>query len=696
MAKIVGRIFLNQFRVDEFIASGGMGAVYRVWDLKRNVSLAMKVLHAELADDPSIFKRFQREARALKKLAHPNIVPFYGLFQADQFSFLLEHYVDGPTLKEVIKQHKRRTLLVPEAMIYIKALCAALGYAHSNGVVHCDVKPGNVMIDRGGSIYLTDFGIVRHTESTSTTLATAGTAAYIAPEQIKGTVVSPATDIYALGIILFEMLTGQRPFQSKELVTKSAGETTNERIRYAHLQLPPPNPCALNPNLPIAVGSVIQKALAKDPSARYLTTQEFLNAVASALQMQIGEIPDRVQFPQEFEAFQLTVSSSPTSSSASKITIGKTYTVPFIPLTLSGWQLAVFGGAIPVIIISLALFLISGSRHNGTTSIGISQYPPNGMGTNVAVIASQTLTLTPTRSSTPTLRSSLTATNNTLPAPSSSTALQPAHSAPNLITYAVGPVGNSDIFYATADGFNSKALANKPCDEAEPAFRPGTTQIIYQSNCNVSFDLWIVDVNGTSSSIQLTSDPYMDEREPDWSPDGSQIVFRSNPYTGDSAETRNTDGEIMVVNSQGGASHPLGFSGRSPVWSPDGHFIAFMSDRSGRWQVYVYEISSGSIRLLTNNNENCRWPSWSPDGLYIAYNVTVAGTTTPDGIWYVPVSGGTPIKVLGGQNAGRPTWSENGLIAFNTNSGIEVIQRDGTNNRILIKMPSAWAPAWNW
>ena len=101
---LIGKILLNQFRVDAFIASGGMGAVYRVWDIKRNVPLAMKVLHTELAEDPTLFRRFQREARALQKLAHPNIVPFYGLFQTPDATFLLERFVDGPSLKDILRQ----------------------------------------------------------------------------------------------------------------------------------------------------------------------------------------------------------------------------------------------------------------------------------------------------------------------------------------------------------------------------------------------------------------------------------------------------------------------------------------------------------------------------------------------------------------------------------------------------------------
>jgi serine/threonine-protein kinase len=192
----IGQTLLNQYRVDAFIASGGMGAVYKVWDLKRNVPLAMKVLHSDLAEDPSMFKRFQREANALKKLAHPNIVPFYGLFQTLDFAFLLEHYIDGPSLKNILKQKQGKPMEVREALPYLKALCAALGYAHSYRVVHCDVKPGNVLIDHGGIVFLTDFGIARNAESTTTTMGAAGTAAYMAPEQIRGEAVSPATDVF--------------------------------------------------------------------------------------------------------------------------------------------------------------------------------------------------------------------------------------------------------------------------------------------------------------------------------------------------------------------------------------------------------------------------------------------------------------------------------------------------------------------
>jgi eukaryotic-like serine/threonine-protein kinase len=292
MATIVGKTLLNQFQVDAFIATGGMGAVYRVWDLKRDTPLAMKVLHSELADDPSIFKRFRREANALKKLAHPNIVPFYGLYQTPDLIFLLERFVDGPSMGEILKQKQGKPLSVSEALPFLKALCAALGYAHSNGVVHCDVKPGNVMVDHGGNIYLTDFGIARHAESTTTTMGVAGTAAYMAPEQIRGAKVSPATDIYALGVVLFEMLTGQKPFRGNESGTEKSGQTANERIRYGQLNLAPPDPQSLNPAISNGMSVVMLKALSKESAERFPTTQALFAAVCQEAGTVPAAVPD--------------------------------------------------------------------------------------------------------------------------------------------------------------------------------------------------------------------------------------------------------------------------------------------------------------------------------------------------------------------------------------------------------------------
>ena len=344
---LVGQIVTNQFRVDAFISAGGMGAVFRVWDLKRNVPLAMKVLHADLAEDQVMFERFKREARALRKLEHPNIVPFYGLYQDPSLIFLLERYIDGPTLKEVLSQNFGSSLPARDVLCIIKALCSAVGYAHSNNVIHCDIKAANVMIDKGGQIYLGDFGIARHAESDVTAMPGAGTPAYMSPEQILGKTVTRETDIYALGVLLFELLTGQRPFRGNETSSERSGNTINERIRFAHLNLPAPDPRVINPKISPAVSAIVLRALEKEPSARFSSCQELFLDLSEAYGTTAEQIPDRLS--------GLNVSQTPTPSG----------TTPDRPADLkpaiTKSPLVFVGGAV-VLIMAMVFFLSLGGN----------------------------------------------------------------------------------------------------------------------------------------------------------------------------------------------------------------------------------------------------------------------------------------------------------------------------------------------
>lgn len=288
--QFIGKVILNKYRVDSFIAAGGMSSIYKVWDIQRSVALAMKVLNIDFEEDPSALKRFRREASAYQKLAHPNIVQFFGLETFDDKVIFLQRYIDGPTLKEILVA-TRGPLPLSEVLVYLRAICSALGYAHNNGIVHCDVKPNNILIDRGGNIYLSDFGIARRAESTTSTAASAGTPAYMAPEQIREESVSPATDIYALGVILFEMLTGQRPFKIGN-INRSTGIVI-EDLRMAHLVQPPPDPRKINPNISPELSLVILRAMSKDPSERFSTASELFKAVCSACGIDPATVSDR-------------------------------------------------------------------------------------------------------------------------------------------------------------------------------------------------------------------------------------------------------------------------------------------------------------------------------------------------------------------------------------------------------------------
>ena len=301
-SNLIGQIILGRYRVDAFIEAGGMGVVYRIWDLTRSVSLAMKVLHEDLSEDPSVWKMFQREAEALSQLTHPHIVPFYGLFQTEAFSFFLEHFVDGESLKSRLQKTKGLPLPVSEALIYLKTLSSALGYAHYYGIIHCDIKPGNVLIDHGGNIFLTDFGIARSANSTTTTMAGAGTPAYMAPEQIRGESVTPSADVYALGILLYELLTGRRPFLGNEPESEPFGPSTDQRIYFAQINLNAAAPNLLNPNVPPALAQVMMKALEKNASARFASTQELFLAACQAAGVRPETVPDRLPTARSMEA----------------------------------------------------------------------------------------------------------------------------------------------------------------------------------------------------------------------------------------------------------------------------------------------------------------------------------------------------------------------------------------------------------
>ena len=195
MDDIIGKIIAERYRVESFLGKGGMAEVYKVCDQKRSVYLALKILHADLAEDIVFLRRFQREAQTLSKLQHPNIVRFYGTEQDGDLVYVLMDYVEGTTLRKEIFQAKG-----PLAMEWIleitKSVCAALDYAHKSGFVHCDVKPANIMIHKNGAVYVSDFGIARMTEASTATMVGAGTPAYMATEQARGETTVPHTDIY--------------------------------------------------------------------------------------------------------------------------------------------------------------------------------------------------------------------------------------------------------------------------------------------------------------------------------------------------------------------------------------------------------------------------------------------------------------------------------------------------------------------
>jgi len=279
MSDLTGQILANRYRVDTFIGRGGMAEVYKVWDSNRMTFLAMKLLHEDLAIDRIFMRRFQREAQTLAKLQHPNIVRFYGLEQDGPYAFMLLDFIEGRSLKRAIFD-AGGPMPTNQIRKVMRSVCSALQFAHREGLTHCDIKPGNIMIDHRGDVLLSDFGIARMTDAATATMVGMGTPAYMAPEQILGQDPTPQTDIYALGIVLFEVLTGgERPFTGEHA---NVTGTSSEKVRWEQMNLEAPSPRKWNPEIPPDVEAVIRKCLEKKPEMRFFSALDILNSTELA------------------------------------------------------------------------------------------------------------------------------------------------------------------------------------------------------------------------------------------------------------------------------------------------------------------------------------------------------------------------------------------------------------------------------
>jgi tRNA A-37 threonylcarbamoyl transferase component Bud32 len=281
-ADLIGRTLEGRYRFDALVGEGTFARVFKVYDLNRRVFLAAKVLRSDIAHEPAFVERFKREAAVLARLQHPNIVRYYETVESDDTVFILTDYIEGRTLQSVLRRHAE-PMSPEESLAYLRPLSAGLHFAHQEGIVHRDLKPSNILIDANKNLYITDFGIARilSDASTLTVDTTVGTPHYMSPEQIMIGEITAATDIYALGVMLYQMYTGRLPFTGES--QGATGTTTAVRIVYEHLHVKPAPPTRWNPALTKAVEAVILRCLEKDPAQRYRSVSDAFDALNDAI-----------------------------------------------------------------------------------------------------------------------------------------------------------------------------------------------------------------------------------------------------------------------------------------------------------------------------------------------------------------------------------------------------------------------------
>jgi serine/threonine-protein kinase len=351
---VVGELIAGRYELEELVGTGGMSSVFRAHDRLLDRNVALKILHERYSSDGDYVERFRHEARAAAQLGHPNIVTVIDRGEQDGRQFIVFEYCDGETLKELIQ--RRGPLPVRDAVEIALQVATALSFAHGQGLVHRDVKPQNVLFDEHGRAKVTDFGIARSLDveqgitQTGTVL---GTSSYIAPEQARGERVDALTDVYSLGAVLYELLTGQVPYDGDNFVA----------VAMKHINDPVPSVVAVRTDVPLRLDSAIGRAMAKRPEDRFQSMDELVRELKTCLR-ELG--PDGAGDP-------TMIKQAPPALRQSKRRVrragGRRRRV--VPLVLLAF--AVAGVAF---LVGLLIFRPTSSSSGGTTSGGTTQAGP--------------------------------------------------------------------------------------------------------------------------------------------------------------------------------------------------------------------------------------------------------------------------------------------------------------------------------
>ncbi len=311
-----GTILNDRYELLQRVGSGGMAVVYKSRDHALGRIVAIKLLHESLTSDEGFLKRFQQEAHSAANLSHPNIVTIHDIGQDGFRYFMVMEFIEGQTLKQVVRAENENGRFLP--LDYVLDLgiqiCDGIGYAHRAKLIHCDVKPQNIIVTPDGRIKVADFGISRAVSSaTQQDIASQvwGTPQYFAPEQAAGDPMTPATDVYAIGIVLFEMLSGQLPFKAE----------SHMALALKHIQTPPPPVSDFNPTVPNQLEQIVSKILAKEPSGRYRTAGQLsriLSTYRKSSQAETGTVR-----PVPVDIMKTLISGPPASKMSSSTPVAE-------------------------------------------------------------------------------------------------------------------------------------------------------------------------------------------------------------------------------------------------------------------------------------------------------------------------------------------------------------------------------------
>jgi serine/threonine protein kinase len=696
VSELIGKK-IGQYKILEEIGRGGMATVYRAHQSSINRDVAIKILPSQFARDPNFKKRFRREARAIAALEHVHILPLHDFGTENGYTYMAMRYIKGGTLSNLMG----KKLPYDRIVQLIGDIAKALDYAHSQGVIHRDIKPSNILIDNQGEALLTDFGIAKIVTDLpggtriTTTGHVLGTPEYIAPEQAETGDIDGRSDIYSLGVVMYELLTGRPPYEAK----------TPLAIVLMHINdEPPPSPRSVKPDIPEQLEKVVLKAMAKDPKDRFQTAGKMEQALKKAL-WEIQQPPGTAPMS------ALDGKTSPMGRSKGPLaTQPSTGSVPAGSKSSRGLILA--GLLILLLVVGgLAFFLFgAGGQANDSllteAPVAIIGDEPTPAETN-AQTSSNVLNSTATSAAPTTVlaTAATTATGATsLPAPETtptpaSEATTPAGipeaSLVGTIAYPVFNGTEFAIHFGQADGSGTQFYQ---ANASQPAFSPDGSRIAFHSWREDARGLVTMDISGENG--RLVSN-FPEDQLPAWTSDGQEIIFlsrrsgdrkseliRVNSFeeVGQTALVAEGEYPSVALNGQlvfkgwgltgtGLKLAPLSLSDIQPVTdlnedtapapSPDGQQIAFMSRRDGNWEIYVINVDGAGLVRLTNDPADDGLPTWSPDGRALAFVSNRAGSWA---VWAMTPAGtdqqqlfvmeGSPDGYVAGDTDASRGWTE--------------------------------------
>ncbi len=577
---------LGRYEVRSQLGAGGMGEVYLAWDTELERTVALKMLPADVASDQQRMRRFMQEARAASALNHPNILTIYEIGKADSGRFIATEFIDGETLGQQIKSAKLKLSGVLDVMLQV---AGALAAAHEAGIIHRDIKPENVMLRRDGIVKVLDFGLAKLTEHQGTVDTQAptrtffktepgvviGTVAYMSPEQARGLTVDARTDIWSVGVVLYELMAGRMPFE---------GKTTTD-VMVSILEREPPPLSHFAPDAPAELQRIVSKALRKDCDERYQTVKDLL--------LDLKDLKQELDF-----AAKLERSSPPVLSEGATDT--RSSDQPVVTATMRPLMVSLASALLIGLIVSAGYYFWSKRTKQTappTSPIAsqqrlISTFPGSHTAASFSPDGRRIAFISEVNGVRQVWVKSLTEGDPIQITFDEDPASRPRWSpAGDEIVYVRRPPGKASIYSVSPEGGAPRKIIE---GGRNPNWSGDGKRLVFERD----YDVWTANRDG-SDQRRMNGVPPTDfllsDRMPAFSPDGSAIAFFQNE--------KGPIGDYWVVPVSGGEARRLTFDtifGGAPAWTPDGQFIIFPSQRAGSMTLWRVPVDGRAARTRTH------------------------------------------------------------------------------------------------